>query len=159
MDKVQKIQTPTPQNRDKRLCRLTLTKSEFFSGPLPPPSILQGYEQACQGAAGRIIKLAEDQSGHRQKIENKVICSKIANERTSMFLSFYLTGGLLVAGIILLVLDKQVPGYLSLFGPMIFHAGNYLSTKNSEKTEIDKKTEQPKSNKKNSKKKNIKKKK
>lgn len=45
---------------------------ELFVGPLPHPNTLQGYEQACKGAANRIIKMAENQFQHRQNIEGKV---------------------------------------------------------------------------------------
>jgi len=41
-----------------------------FSGPLPPPSILQGYETVLPGAADRIIAMAEKQSAHRQELEH-----------------------------------------------------------------------------------------
>ena len=30
-----------------------------FSGPLPPPKILEDYDRVCPGAADRIIKMAE----------------------------------------------------------------------------------------------------
>lgn len=108
---------------------------ELFVGPLPPPSTLQGYEQAFPGAASRIIKMAENQSQHRQRIENKVISSNVKNERTAMFLAFILTGGFAIIGAVLLFFDKQVAGYISLFGPSFFHAGNYVYRKYVEKTE------------------------
>lgn len=110
-------------------------RQELFVGPLPPPNMLQGYEQACPGAASRIIKMAESQSQHRQKIEDEVISSNIKNERAAMFLSFILTGGFAIIGAVLLFFDKQVAGYISLFGPSFFHAGNYVYRKYVEKIE------------------------
>lgn len=116
-------------------------RQELFVGPLPPPNMLQGYEQACPGAASRIIKMAESQSQHRQKIEDKVISSNIKNERAAMFLSFILTGGFAIIGAVLLFFDKQVAGYISLFGPSFFHAGNYVYRKYVEKIEPKKREE------------------
>lgn len=118
-----------------------MSHRELFVGPLPPPSILQGYEQACQGAANRIIKMAENQSQHRQTLEDKVISSNIKNERTAMFLSFTITCGFAIIGAGLLFFDKQVAGYISLFGPSFFHAGNYVYRKYIEKTEPKKREE------------------
>lgn len=132
---------PNQPNSRGQLRRLTFTKSTLFVGPLPDPQTLQGYEQACRGAANRIIKMAENQSEHRQKIEDKVISSNVKNERTAMFLSFILTGGLAIIGAGLLVLDKQIAGYISLFGPSVFHAGNYVYRKYVEKTESKKREE------------------
>jgi len=107
------------------LVGISLSKREMFSGPLPPPEMLGKYEEICSGAADRIIKMAETQSSHRQKLENKVISSDIKNEKTGMNYSFILTGGFMIIGGILLILDKQAAGYLSLFGPVAFQAGNY----------------------------------
>lgn len=118
-----------------------MSHRELFVGPLPPPNILQGYEQACPGAANRIIKMAENQSQHRQKIEDKVISSNIRNERTAMFLAFFITCGFAIIGAGLLFFDKQVAGYISLFGPSFFHAGNYVYRKYVEKTEPKKREE------------------
>lgn len=80
--------------------------------------------------------MAENQSQHRQNIEGKVISSNIRNERTAMFLSFVLTGGFAIIGAILLFFDKQVAGYISLFGPSFFHAGNYVYRKYIEKQNL-----------------------
>ena len=154
MDKIvpQGVLSPNSQKKGKQVRSIAFTKSEFFSGPIPHPALLQGYEQACSGAAKRIIKMAESQLAHRHKIEEKVITSKTLNERTSMFLAFYLTGGLAIIGVILLLLDKQIPGYVSLFGPSFFHAGNYIYTKRTEKTEPKKTEEELKNAKKGNKK-------
>nr|DAR22085.1 MAG TPA: putative membrane protein [Caudoviricetes sp.] len=42
---------------------------QHFSGPIPPPEILSGYEQIHPGFADRIISMAEKQSAHRQGLE------------------------------------------------------------------------------------------
>ncbi len=42
-----------------------------FSGPIPPPDILQGYEVICTGAADRIILMAEKQEKHRHEMEKR----------------------------------------------------------------------------------------
>lgn len=119
-----------------------LMHQELFVGPLPHPSTLQGYEQACKGAANRIIKMAESQSQHRQDIENKVISSNIKNERTAMWLAFWITCGFAIIGAVLLFFDKQVAGYISLFGPSFFHAGNYVYRKYIGRAEPKKKEEE-----------------
>jgi uncharacterized membrane protein len=42
-----------------------------FVGPIPPPDLLKKYEDALDGAADRIIKMAEKQSAHRQWMEKQ----------------------------------------------------------------------------------------
>ena len=41
------------------------------SGPIPPPSMMEQYEGTLPGSADRILKMAENQSEHRQWIEKK----------------------------------------------------------------------------------------
>jgi uncharacterized membrane protein len=40
-----------------------------FSGPLPPPEVLARYNEALPGGAERIVALAEQQPGHRRRME------------------------------------------------------------------------------------------
>lgn len=47
--------------------------AEFFSGPVPHPSIIEHYERILPGAADRILKMSEKQSVHRHKIESRVV--------------------------------------------------------------------------------------
>jgi uncharacterized membrane protein len=46
-----------------------------YSGPLPPPAVLQRYDQVVPGAAERILRMAEGQSKHRQALESVVVRS------------------------------------------------------------------------------------
>lgn len=61
-------------------------RSVTFCGPLPPPEILQQYNEILPGAANRIITMAEEQSSHRRILESKVINSDIINSRLGLFL-------------------------------------------------------------------------
>lgn len=45
-----------------------LRKTEVFSGPLPPPSILKQYDGISEGFAGRIVAMAEREQAHRHSI-------------------------------------------------------------------------------------------
>jgi len=55
-----------------------------FSGPLPPPSLLSGYESSCPGAADRIIKMAEQEAEHRRVTETAIVKAGVAEgERAS----------------------------------------------------------------------------
>jgi uncharacterized membrane protein len=43
--------------------------ARHFSGPLPPPEVLERYEQTLPNAAERIFRLWEEEVGHRRKLE------------------------------------------------------------------------------------------
>ena len=84
--------------------------NQQFSGLLPHPKILQEYEQVYPGAANRIIKMAEDQSQHRQKIE-----------WTAMFLDFILK----IIDRVLLFVEKIILSQGRLFS-LIFQVNIYV---------------------------------
>ena len=42
-----------------------------WSGPLPPPSVLQGYDNIVQGGAERLFTLVEKQQKHAEEFENR----------------------------------------------------------------------------------------
>ena len=44
-----------------------------WSGPLPPPKVLEAYDRLVPGAAERIMKMAEQQSEHRRGLEKTVV--------------------------------------------------------------------------------------
>jgi len=50
-------------------------RAELFSGPLPHPETLAGYERVLPGAAHRLFTRWEDQGQHRQKLEDFTIKS------------------------------------------------------------------------------------
>lgn len=63
-------------------------------GPLPPPQMLDGYERVVQGAAERIIRMAELEQLHRQQLENKAIDSDVSVKN-----SFQITESFRIKGI------------------------------------------------------------
>lgn len=58
---------PASQNpqRGSNLLLQASGSVQISKGPLPTPETLAGYEQACPGAADRIIKMAEAEQTHR----------------------------------------------------------------------------------------------
>lgn len=47
-----------------------------FSGPIPPPSIIKGYEDILPGTAERIVSMAENQAKHRQDMEKIMVSER-----------------------------------------------------------------------------------
>ena len=63
--------------------QITATASSF-EGPIPPPQILQQYNNVVPGSAERIIGMAEKQSDHRMGLENKVVTSNLVKSYLGM---------------------------------------------------------------------------
>lgn len=113
--------------KDNKSKSLSILRAEL-RGPLPHPDILAKYEILCKGSTDRILSLAENQSKHRQNIEK----SQIKHEFLGMIFAVTLTLILMAIGFYLIINDKQYTGFISLFSPVIFHAGNYIYNKRIE---------------------------
>jgi uncharacterized membrane protein len=85
--------------------------SKFFSGPLPPPDVLAEYNEAFQGAAERIVTMAESQLKHRQEMESRVVASNCRNELVGQIIGAVLSGIAILGGIYLAAHDKPLSGF------------------------------------------------
>lgn len=101
----------------KREVVAEIRKSEF-SGPIPPPSIIKGYEDVLPGAADRILSMAEEQAKHRQAMERKIVNTESRDSLLGILFAFSLGMGCIVAAIIVVVMVPQNSGAIagSIFG-------------------------------------------
>ncbi|MDA1317085.1 MAG: DUF2335 domain-containing protein [bacterium] len=98
---------------------------EMYSGPLPHPEMLAKYEKIHKGISNRIVRMAEKQSEHRQKIEIKVIDSNILNEKLGMVLAFIISISVIVGGIFLISVGKNIQGLVTLGSIIALQLYNY----------------------------------
>lgn len=84
-----------------------------FSGPIPPPSIIEGYERVLPGSADRIIAMAERQSLHRQKMEEKMIDAESRDSLLGVIFAFILGIGCIIAAVIMVFVVPQNSGAIS----------------------------------------------
>jgi uncharacterized membrane protein len=56
-------------------------QTEFFSGPIPPPSLLARYNDVVPNGAERILAMAERQSKHREQLEAQVVAGNLESQR------------------------------------------------------------------------------
>jgi uncharacterized membrane protein len=98
--------------------------------------VLAGYERAQHGAADRIIRMVEAQANHRQSLERTVTNAEIHHEKIGMWFAFLLTMFLMGFGFFLVWQGKDTVGYLSIFIPVLFHAGNYLYNRSKDNQQM-----------------------
>src|SRR3989338_1832853 len=87
----------------------------YHSGPLPAPETLQKYNQILPGLADRIVKMAENQSIHRQKLESRVVWFDGFRSTLGLFFGFAIAIGGIVAGEYLIANRSIVEGPASFF--------------------------------------------
>lgn len=86
-----------------------------FSGPLPPPHVLTEYNDALPDGADRIVRMAERQSRHRQGLETR-----------GQWFGFILALTVVVGGIVLIAVGKQVEGLVALVGSLATLTGLFI---------------------------------
>ena len=84
-----------------------------FSGPIPPPSIIKGYEEIMPGAAERIIAMAENQAKHRQDMEKIMVNAEARDSLLGVVFAFILGVGCLVTSAIIVICVPEKTGAIS----------------------------------------------
>lgn len=115
--------------------RELVQESLSYSGPIPHYTDFQGYENVLPGSADRILKMSENQSSHRQKIEKAVVLSEVENSKRGQRYAFVIVLVALVFGFILLLFDKKLEGFVTLISTAVGLVGIFVYTKESEKEE------------------------
>jgi uncharacterized membrane protein len=108
-----------------------------FSGPLPPPQTLAQYNQAFSGAAERIVKMAEDQSIHRQSLENARVHADITNEQRGQVLAFIIALVVFLGGLAIIWQGKSVAGLTLILAEIATLAGLFIYGKESKTRELE----------------------
>lgn len=124
----------------KKYIVIQASKSVSFSGPIPHPDILKGYNEIVPGAAERILIMAEEQQKHRFSIENKIVSSSIKMRSRGSVLAFVILLLVIMSGIYLIIIGKPISGFVTLITALVpvlttFLKTNLLNIKNEEDVE------------------------
>jgi uncharacterized membrane protein len=85
-----------------------------FSGPMPPPALLEGYELLIPGAAERILLLAEIDAKHQQTMELAALNAAVNEVRRGQVFGF--TIGLTALAAAMLALYLGSPTVAGIIG-------------------------------------------
>ncbi len=89
----------------KEIQMLTAVKQESFSGPLPHPQILRGYEDIKEGFAERILRMAEKEQDHRFSCDDKMIDATVSANNQGHWM-----------GVIIAIVFAGIAGVLGFIG-------------------------------------------
>lgn len=117
---------------------VVLHQSQTFSGPLPPPEVLEKFESVVPGSAERIIKMAEEQSAHRKYLERMVIESDVARSKWGQALGFLIAIAGLAISAIIAIYGNAIAGGIIGVGTLASLVGVFMygsSTRSKERIE------------------------
>ena len=86
----------------------------IHSGPLPNAEQMERYEKICTGAADRILKLAEEQTKHRQKMENIKVKSASRDSLLGLVFAFLFCTMTILCATYMVINDYAITG--TIFG-------------------------------------------
>ena len=101
-----------PSVRPTQQQHIEVATMSAYIGPIPDAAQLEKYDLICPGAADRIITMAENQSRHRQKMENMVIASNVRNSTLGVIFAFILGLATITGGVFLAYNGQGWPGAL-----------------------------------------------
>jgi len=120
---------------------MRVSQQYSFSGPLPPPEVLEKYNQAMPGLAERIISMAEQQGRHRQEIEKTVINSNAFVQKVGPFLGFIVAMTAVIGGIVLILKGKDGYGLAAIITALASLAGVFIYGKKQQRKNLDEKAQ------------------
>lgn len=88
---------------------IEVRQESMFSGPLPHPAILEGYEKTLPGAADRILKMAEMNASNRHLINHKIVDADNKRSGRGQVLGFILSIVFIGAAIWCAFLNQPFP--------------------------------------------------
>lgn len=106
-----------------------------FSGPLPPPAMLERYNQILPDGANRIVSLVEKQQIHRHKLEEAVVTGEIALARSGQRFAAGLSILGLVAGTLLVYSGQSGAGLTVITTFVVSLAGLFLKAQKERREE------------------------
>lgn len=116
-----------------------------FSGPIPPPSIIRGYEEILPGAADRIISMAEGQIAHRQAMERQMVMAESRDSLLGVLFAFFLGTGCIIAAVMIVFFVREngaaiAGSILGITGVGSITSGFIRSVKGEQKQNTEKST-------------------
>lgn len=93
----------------------TVLATELFTGPLPPPAVLHGYEAIQAGFADRIVRMAEFEQQQRNHRATAQLSAEIRSHRDGLLMGFAIAISL-IGGAIFLALHDQIVVACTLVG-------------------------------------------
>jgi len=100
-----------------------------YEGPLPPPAQLEQFERACPGSADRIIKMAESNSAHRQRLEAIVVEGNVDAQARGQWFALILALAVLGVGGWLVIAGRTSTGLWIMLGDITALAGIFIGTR------------------------------
>lgn len=135
--------SPVDRNADVRITATQTVQQTTFSGPLPPPQILQGYERIEKGMASRIVGMAEANSAHVRRMETLALLGRAFEIYFGQFAALLVVVLFLSAGTYLAMNDHAAAGVVTYASVLVGIVTVFIKGRAASEKEEEAKHETP----------------
>lgn len=130
-------QVSTNTNKQHAQNQLVAIQGQQYSGPIPPPEILQGFENIVPGSAERILRMAEENGKHQRELESKALDGTYKTIKTGQIFGFIIGIVALLSSVVALFLGSEIAasiiGGTTVVGLVtVFVTGRFIESKNND---------------------------
>jgi uncharacterized membrane protein len=119
-------------------------QSTSFQGPIPPPELLQQYNEIIPDGADRIVKMAEAQSAHRIDLESTVIKGDDTRANWGLATGFTIGVLIIVLSFILILKGHDTSGTILGSIDLVSLVGVFVYGRSRRTKELERRNEQNK---------------
>ncbi len=121
--------SPKRIRSDERGTTAVFSAIRYFAGPLPPPAILTGYNEALPGLANRIVTVAKEEAKHRRGIERDCLNRDTTLQLRGQAFGFTIAPFTFAVAAVLIWMDKPLYGLSAVLAAVGGLSGLFLWTK------------------------------
>lgn len=125
-----------------KIASMVVTQEETYSGDVPHPVHLRGFEEIVPGSAKKIIDNAVSESEHRRSWEDNALAGHFKLASRAQICGFILSLLLIIGGFVLGLMDKTVVGCAMLVPGVLGTAFNLIKS-NKQQRETESNQPQP----------------
>jgi len=115
--------------------------TSVYSGPIPSPGMLDEFNKVMPNGADRVMRMAEEQSQHRMRLETATVTSQNKQGERGQYFAIASVMALIFAGVAVCYLGCPVVGG-TIFGTTVVGIGGvFIYGKRSMRKSLDKKAE------------------
>jgi uncharacterized membrane protein len=100
----------------------SLASSITFSGPTPPPQVLEYYERLVPGSAKRFLDEPHLEAEHRRSLERSVVQERIRLSKRGQVMAFILASFCIIMGFVAIFYEHDLAG----LGAVILSIGSLI---------------------------------
>ena len=142
-----KVLAVTKQPQKPATKQLTITEETqtlTYSGPLPPAAELERYNNIIPNGADRIMKMAEEQSKHRQAMERTTIHGENGRANRGQIIAAIIVLAGMGIGTYFILKGLDTQGFIAMFAPLGAVATAFIMGRTQRKRERAEKDEEAK---------------